>query len=158
VNEELLRQVVAQSPDVIVVTDASGAITFASAACRSVLGWDPDGLAGKRADDVLHPEDVTHAATSWMRALESRSSRSVVRYRRRDGTYVWVESNARVARDAATRTAIGTVAVVREITQRWLEEAVLLDSEDAALYKAKADGRDRVARFHEVPAPDSTLT
>ena len=35
-----------------------GVYTYASSACRSLLGYDPEELVGRDAYEFLHPDDV----------------------------------------------------------------------------------------------------
>lgn len=127
-HDALLRLIIDGARDTIVVADANGVITFVSPACLALLGYEPGELVGARAVDLVHPEDREKAVTSPRAAFGAIDMISVVRCKRRDGTYVWVESRSHVARaeDGGSGQA---VAIVRDVSDRVRSEALLSESE-----------------------------
>ena len=65
--------------DPVIREGGDGRYSWASAACRELLGWDPDELVGRAAADFIHPDDRLRAGDAAFRHL------------RRDGGAVWVE-------------------------------------------------------------------
>lgn len=114
-RSDALVQLIAQhARDVISTTDARGAITSISPACRTLLGYEPEELIGTRAADLVHPEDRARSATD---------ASSVVRYHRKDGTWVWVETSFHVPEDPATGFPVEVITITRDITERMALEA-----------------------------------
>lgn len=75
------------------VKDESSSIKSVDPALTEILGWAPDELVGRRAVELVHPEDRDAGIASWMEMLDSPgSSRRVrVRYMHHDGYWVWME-------------------------------------------------------------------
>jgi PAS domain S-box-containing protein len=58
-----------------------------------ILGWSDQELVGKKTLDLIHPDDRPPAIANWMETLgrPGFSQRAIVRYRHRDGQYIWFE-------------------------------------------------------------------
>ena len=56
-----------------------GLYSWASTACRDLLGWDADELVGRPAADFIHPDD------------RLRATEGAYRHLRKDGGFAWVE-------------------------------------------------------------------
>ncbi|MGQ0520840.1 MAG: putative bifunctional diguanylate cyclase/phosphodiesterase [Actinomycetota bacterium] len=112
--------------DVTTVAPAAGTYTHVSAACRRVLGWEPEQMVGCRPDDFIHPDDVEPAADARRAAEGSRAAViSRHRIRRADGTYLWTESATRAVRMPSLGGQAVLIASVRDISDRMLAEARL---------------------------------
>lgn len=83
-------------PDVVIRADARGVILFVSESCR-VLGYEPADLVGKLGVDFVHPDDrarfIGNTASIFLPASGSRSDPRVHRFRRKDGSWVWLKGN-----------------------------------------------------------------
>src|SRR4051812_32265897 len=117
-TDPLFQLITLHAQDLFSTHDAGGLITSISPACRRLLGYEPEELIGTRGIDLMHPDD--RATTVAARIASSRDSRmsSVVRMRRKDGPYVWVESNSYVVRDPEAGTLIEAITISRDITER----------------------------------------
>lgn len=102
------------SLDIICATDAEGRFVEINGACRSILGFEPEELIGKRFLDFVHPQDRESTADIAGGLLNNKPIRNFVnRYMRRDGsvaylmwTAVWSEEDGRaysVGRDVTSR-------------------------------------------------------
>ena len=93
---------------------------YVSPAAQALLGYAPDELVGTRPLDFVHPDDVE----DYRRVLADlqqgcvRQAVSRQRYRRKDGSWVWVEVTFSLTHDAQSGQADGYVASVRDITER----------------------------------------
>jgi diguanylate cyclase (GGDEF)-like protein/PAS domain S-box-containing protein len=88
--------------------------------CR-VLGWKPEEMTGKRADDFILSADASFLPDSLMSGLDR--SPLTVRMRKKDGTIAWVEIKHRMVCDPATGEPTETVIVMRDTTEsRMLQE------------------------------------
>ncbi|HEX6674413.1 MAG TPA: diguanylate cyclase [Actinomycetes bacterium] len=56
-QERRFRSLVQHSADIIMVTDADGALTYVSPAIAQVLGHAPEGWLGRRPVELIHPDD-----------------------------------------------------------------------------------------------------
>ncbi|UJR83241.1 ATP-binding protein [Sandaracinus amylolyticus] len=130
--ESRLASLVEQAPDGIFVADLEGHyVEVNPAACR-MLGYTREELLGKRIVDLLRPEDVLRLAESRERLLGGRID-DVGEWllRRKDGTFVTVEVNARIPPDGRWQ------AVVRDVSERHRIEEELRQRE-ADLHRAQA--------------------
>ena len=75
------------------VKDAVALIRSVDAAFTSILGWSPEEVVGRRAVELIHPDDRPAGIAAWMEMLELPSQARPVRlrHRHRDGSWVWME-------------------------------------------------------------------
>jgi diguanylate cyclase (GGDEF)-like protein/PAS domain S-box-containing protein len=68
-------------------------ITEVDDATTKMLGWTADEIVGHPSLDFVHPDDHDRAIESWMDMLSSPGVklRARLRYRRSDGTWIWLE-------------------------------------------------------------------
>lgn len=82
--------------DVIVRADSKGVILFVSPACRR-LGYEPEMLVGRPAAELVHPHDrarfLLNTASVFETTPPTRPANRVHRFRRGDGSYVWLKGN-----------------------------------------------------------------
>jgi PAS domain S-box-containing protein len=137
-SEELYRLLAENSTDLISKHDGAGAFTYASPACRPLLGYEPEELVGSSVFDLIHPEDLRVVRGTHAISPEPAQVRTVeYRVRRKDGSHAWLESTSRTIRGPATEV----VAVSRDITERKRaesERARLLMGERAARAEAES--------------------
>lgn len=107
-----------------------GVYTYASPACRALLGYEPEELVGRSAYEFFHPEDLAVVQGTHAAIMELPDTRTVsYRIRRKDGSYVWFETTSLTVRDdGAGATEI--VAVSRDITARKQAEKELRESNE----------------------------
>ncbi len=108
------------SPDVICRVGLDMRLTYVSPSSTQVLGWSPEEMIAMEAFTLIAPEDRPMLAAVVARNLEPgvEITPLAVRYRRRDGTFVWTEVSARVVREPVTEKPIEVVVVIRDITER----------------------------------------
>ncbi len=129
-SEEHFRMLIENSHDIIVVTDPSGTITYASPSIERVFGFKMERLLGRKLFETIHPDDLDKAKEKYAEAVLSRDvtvGPVEIRFSRVDGSWRWVEAFGKVVTD---RT--GEVAVVlngRDVTERKAAEQALLNSQ-----------------------------
>jgi diguanylate cyclase (GGDEF)-like protein/PAS domain S-box-containing protein len=101
------------STDLIATFDGDARFLRVNPAWERVLGWSQAELVGRAATEFIHPDDVEHTAAIADRS--DRTAHEVIgfenRYRCKDGSYRWLEWNARMSGAA-------WYAVARDITER----------------------------------------
>jgi PAS domain S-box-containing protein len=127
-SDELYRLLAEHSTDMISKHTPEGVYTYASPACRSLLGYDPEELVGRDAYEFLHPDDFEEIQKTHSAILERPDTYTVAyRIRRKDSSYIWFETTSRTVREAGTVREI--IAVSRDITKRKRAEAKLREAE-----------------------------
>ncbi len=93
-TEKRFRALVENSSDAISLMDARGKILYASASSAKVLGYAPEELTGRRAFDLIHPDDLGQAVGGFQQALAAPCSpvQLEMRARRADGRWCWIET------------------------------------------------------------------
>jgi len=114
-----------------VIVDMDSRILRVNQATCRMMGYTPDQLTGMSLDDLIHPDedgsDRAHARR--LIAGEVDSYESERRYRRTDGTYVWVRMTVGLVRHADGRPK-HYVAEIEDLTERHAAEAALKASEE----------------------------
>jgi PAS domain S-box-containing protein len=122
-SEERFRALIEKSTDLILLLDAKGQYRFWSQGATAMLGWTPEEKVGRPALEMIHPDDqprMAEALGGLLAGLEA-TTRDVLRYRHKDGSWRQIEATARnLLGDPAVA---GVVVNGRDITaQRGLEE------------------------------------
>ena len=153
-NEELYRLLAEHSTDMISKHTPEGVYTYASPACRSLLGYEPEELVGRDAYEFFHPDNLEQISKTHSTILERPDTYTVgYRIRRKDGSYIWFETTSRTVRDQNTDEVLEIIAVSRDITERKeaeekaLFQAHLLEQVQAAVIAT--DLRGRVTHWNE---------
>jgi len=118
------------SRDLICLHDPDGTYLYVSTAAREFLGYSPEELLGTSPFALLHPDDVAHVAEEGP-GKAIREKRDVLvqhRKRKKNGTYIWVESSIKPILDA-TGNVVKLQSSCRDITERRLAQEALRNSE-----------------------------
>jgi PAS domain S-box-containing protein len=140
-SEARYRKLAERASDIISRTDSRGRCIYISSSCRDVLGYEPEELVGRHAlIDLAHPDDRSEQQQVLARFVQhGRTSGSPLRrrLRRKDGTYVWLETITNIERDDEGRI-IEVQSWARDVTSRVLAEQALAQSE--ASFRSLLDG------------------
>jgi diguanylate cyclase (GGDEF)-like protein len=158
-REELLRLVMAHSPDAILAFDGAGICRWADGPVRDYLGLAPENLvgvplatlaarAGVDLDQISGGEnpDGDHAAVAALRTAEFRSPSQ---------PQITLEATLRSAhhlRDGHTTHAVGSVITLRDITLRKARELAIsrrIEIDDLTGVFSRAGFRQRFTRAIE---------
>jgi two-component system, NarL family, sensor histidine kinase UhpB len=130
-SETRYRSLIDQTSDIITVIDESAVVRYGSPSVETVLGYDPDDLVGRRAVDLVHPDDVEPLLEAHRSALldPTEAQRGVeFRCRHRDGSWRVLEALGSVMqyRSAGPQA----VLTLRDVTEHRKAETALRDSEE----------------------------
>ncbi len=129
-SEERYRMLADNSSDMISQLAADGRVLFSSPACRILLGYEPEEMAGMTSFDLLHPDDcAAFSAAVAANADTSIVTTLVFRYRRKNGVYVWLETKYRSVRGLSPDSRQTIVVVSRDVTERRQAAEQLRESE-----------------------------
>jgi two-component system, cell cycle sensor histidine kinase and response regulator CckA len=122
-RERYFRALTENSQDVLTILDRDGALRYTSPSLKRVLGYEPQELVGRNAFELVHPVDAPAARQAFAEVLQNpdRTITHEFRFRRRDGTWCWLET---VGRDRRDDPAIaGLVLNARDVSERKRAEA-----------------------------------
>ena len=123
-SEARFRSLVQNSKDLIVVIEPDLTIRFITPSARSMLGFGPNELVGKRLDTLLHPEDLEQT-TALVREQAKAVGSAELEFRlmQKDGEWRTLEGSiANLLDDISVR---GLVLTAHDVTDRRLLETEL---------------------------------
>ena len=136
-RENRLESFFSLSPDLLIVIDTDGTIRKVNTAWEQTLGFTPEQMIGGRIIDYVHPDDIAASIEAFGELTKQRTVREFInRYRRRDGSYRWLEWHAAPCGDLV-------YGVARDSTDRKKaeEEKALLEEELLQSRKLESLGR-----------------
>ncbi|MGH9025975.1 MAG: diguanylate cyclase domain-containing protein, partial [Acidimicrobiia bacterium] len=111
----------------VALFDTDGCFAYASPSHFSVLGYEPSDLIGRRALDLIHPEDREPIAAAFAAQLIGGAPTQPIelRLRHKSGSYVWIEA---VAQNRLDDPAVqGMIVNARDVTERKRAEQLAAD-------------------------------
>ena len=112
------------SINMLCITSDTGKFVKVSSACRHILGYEPQDLEGKNFIDFIHPEDVEPTLSASAELNSGSAIKSFInRYKRKDGSYVWIEW------DSSPQEGGIVYSSARDVTQTKLLTDELRDQE-----------------------------
>jgi PAS domain S-box-containing protein len=130
-SESRFRLLAENSTDMISRHDIQGVYLYASPACRTLLGYEPEELIGHSAFEFIHPDDIPTVDQSRSNIInEPVVSTTVFRVRCKNGQYIWLETSSHTIVDKETGMAVEIHAASRDIAARKQAEEALQESEE----------------------------
>uniref|UniRef100_UPI0025DC3AAA PAS domain-containing hybrid sensor histidine kinase/response regulator n=1 Tax=uncultured Phenylobacterium sp. TaxID=349273 RepID=UPI0025DC3AAA len=141
--------------DIIVTRSLSGRASFVSASCEAITGWTPAEFAGRRYDDLIHPEDQEKVWAVYARVIEGAEGASV-RWRgqrKGSGEWIWFESRPSLLQEIRPGGEPELIDVIRDVTAQVAQETALAHATEAAQAAAKAKADFLANMSHEIRTP-----
>jgi PAS domain S-box-containing protein len=111
--------------DIISTHDKEGNYTYVTPNCFEKLGYTSEELLGTQGYSYIYPEDIAHLEQQHKKILSTQKPTiAEFRFRKKDGTYLWMEVNAHFATEPATKT-VQLVLVSRDISKNKKKEEEL---------------------------------
>lgn len=159
-NEELLRLVSENIYDFVAIHDLDGIYTYASPAVRSMLGYNPAELIGKKPRHFTHPDDINKVTLDIHDPIWDSGKQPTLEYRTRkkDGSYLWVETLPKLMKKHGENTFILTST--HDISERKQNEATIITNnkylqvaKERAEAASKAKENFLSSMSHEIRTP-----
>jgi diguanylate cyclase (GGDEF)-like protein/PAS domain S-box-containing protein len=139
-NEELYRFITENTTDLISFLNPTGVYEYLSPSSKDLLDFAPEEMIGKNLFEYFHPDEIEKVNALLLEADSNLDFAAFThRIKKKDGLYIWVETNARTIRKD-TRKLEGIVAVSRDITERLEKEKRLHEANDMLRYISNTDG------------------
>lgn len=116
----MFRVLAENSADTIIRGSIDGVRRYVSPSIRNLLGYEAHELVGKRAVEIVHPDDIPEFG-ALMRSMgegEIDSFTTEHRMLHKDGAWVWLEAFVKVTHDQDTGERDGYVVSVRDTSRR----------------------------------------
>jgi diguanylate cyclase (GGDEF)-like protein/PAS domain S-box-containing protein len=154
VGSDRALSVSATRPRLCVITKSEVAsILGIDEATSLMLGWSLDEMVGRSTLEFIHPDDHVRAIDNWMSRFATGREQSIqtvrLRYLRKDGTWLWVEtSNDFQNRHDGSTVAVSQLIDVSEemaatealrYSERFLREVT--DTVPVGLFHVARDGK-----------------
>ena len=167
-EEDRYRLLARNMSDVISRHHRNGAVQFISPAAEALVGTSAQRLLGQGLFDRVHVADRPAYLTALSDAGRGGESRSVEFRLRRDvahrhdrlrpsaGEFIWVEMRCRPMEESADKRATRdaeVVAVLRDVTDRKMQEQALADARAEAERADESKSRFLATMSHELRTP-----
>src|SRR3984957_17326681 len=132
-EQEFVRQLVANFPEMIAVLDLNGKFTFISSRIHELLGRSPEDVVGKTLATLTHRDDVDRLKTSLRRFAEGELKNAQIEFRTRhaDGSWRLLRASVSPVYGSGGRIS-GVVASARDVTDAKEAEKQKLQKEKLA--------------------------
>jgi len=135
------------SLDLLVIRDAKFRIVKVNQAWEKVLGYKAEELEGRPMLSFIHPDDVAASHSQMQRIETERDVNGIInRYRRRDGSYRYLEWRARQEGDLV-------YGIARDVTERLAIEAEMAEAKAAVEAASRAKSEFLANMSHELRTP-----
>ncbi len=137
-SEQRYRLMAENSTDMITRHSPEGVFLYASPACRTLLGYEPEELIGNQLPCFIHADDLDVIVKAYRIILQQNVIYTIeYRISHKNGDYIWFETTSSAIRDITTGSVQEIIGVSRDITERKQREQQLQDSESSirALYQ-----------------------
>jgi len=128
-NEAKWRSLLQNSSNLITILEADGTIRYTSPAVERILGYKATELIGRKAFELIHPEDVPLVGSSFQQVLQNPTETFTFEFKcqHKDGSWRYIESTHS---NLLVDSPVARIVVnSRDITERKQAESALRESE-----------------------------
>lgn len=156
-SQALFALIAGHASDVILITDAQGAIRYVSPSCRRLFGYTDAEMIGRNALEFVHAPDCDPVPWPWPDQPPQEHVEIVYRHRHSCGEPLWIEASCNALQPSAGSQSFEVICVLRDITERRYFEQTL-QQKNAELGRA-VETRDRflATMSHELRTPLTSI-
>ena len=131
-SENRFRNIINHVTDIVCIVGASGEIKFLNRSVEDILGYSVDELESNRAGSHAIEEDQTRIADAMQEALDNPGKvvAGVYRYRHKNGSMKVMQMTRQCVPQIDSHGEKSLVVHARDITDQYLAEEALRQSED----------------------------
>ena len=126
-SEERFRALTEQSTDIILITDVSGRIQYASPSVQAVLAVRADDFVGSNFIDRVHPDDAEKIARTQLEPV-AQGENQIIEFRLQQASGEWLYFECVVRNLVQHKNIGGVVYNARNITERKRDQEELFFS------------------------------
>ncbi len=158
-SEQKYRLLADHSSDIISRFRWDQTFLYVSPACERMLGYKPEELTGKPVSHLVHPDDLKHVQSNHEALINNKCASLIecYRVRKKDGKYLWVETNSQVVTSPETGLVEEIVGVTRDISER-REKEDLVKAKEVAEQANQAKSAFLANLSHEIRNPMNAIT
>ncbi len=127
-SESQFRLLAENASDMIARLTTGGQVLYISPACKTVLGYDPEELAGMSIFDLIHEKDRRLIQRLFRDGNYSATHTVAYQALHHDGRFIWLESSGRAVLDPQTNFILEIQTASRDITERKKNEKDLQEA------------------------------
>jgi two-component system, sporulation sensor kinase A len=149
ISEQQYRLLAENSSDIIMLHQLDGKYRYASPSVYTILGYRPNEMIGKDPYSFIHPDDIPLVNKLHLKLINGEETGVLVTYRcrKKDRSYIWLESNLKGVYDEIGETT-EVISVTRDVQNRMETNELLRKSEKLAVV-----GQMAAAVAHEIRNP-----
>ena len=158
-REEQFRLLAENASDMIVRVGVDAVIRYISPSCETITGFSVDEMLDQKITNFIHRDDLEATVRHFSQIIKSDpsgSARIVYRFRRKDGEWLWFESNPRILR-SSPGVASEIFDVIRDMTERKEFEAQIEIARQKAEASAIAQAQFLATMSHELRTPLNSI-
>ena len=125
-SEERFRSLVQNASDVIAIVAADCTVNYLSPSVKRILGYEPEASLGKKALELVHPEDVTLAESLYREAQRCPAVNLTNEFRLQHIDGAWRDFEVIINNLLPEPSVAGIVVTCRDITERKQAESQML--------------------------------
>lgn len=165
-SEAHFRLLAENASDMITRLTLEGELFYVSPACKIILGYLPEELLGVRIFDLIHEDDKANIQKLFKDQPGDDTYTVAFRASHKNGSFIWLETSARVIFDPNTKKMIEVQSASRDITERKRAEEALQQANRqlSEAYERTIEGwvraldlRDRETEGHTQRVTEITL-
>ncbi|MDR4947101.1 PAS domain S-box protein [Neobacillus cucumis] len=117
-NEKKFRSITENALDMITIHDREGNYLYVSPSCMDITGYEEHDFIGN-GYRFIHPDDLGLVEENYLKLLDFEGKEPITyRFRKKDGTYIWVEARCKAITKKNTDEINEIVVVSRDVTSQ----------------------------------------